>query len=102
MLHLQQLLFHALDGRHHRRIRRRRVPDELARTRFRREVPQFLGRDSQQEGGIAGQADGGVENVRADADALPSVKLPAALLGLDGQLAAEGIKNSRIFLSAAR
>jgi len=28
-----------------------------------------------------------VENVRADADALPSVKLPAALLGLDGQLA---------------
>ena len=48
-------------------------------------------RDSQQEGGIAGQADGGVENVRADADALPSVKLPAALLGLDGQLAAEDI-----------
>ena len=91
MLHLQQLLFHALDGRHHRRIRRLRVPDELARTRFRREVPQFLGRDSQQEGGIAGQADGGVENVRADADALPSVKLPAALLGLDGQLAAEDI-----------
>ena len=73
MLHLQQLLFHALDGRHHRRIRRRRVPDELAQTRFRREVPQFLGRDSQQEGSIAGQADGGVENVRADADALPSV-----------------------------
>ena len=44
-----------------------------------------------EEGGIAGQADGGVENVRADADALPSVKLPAALLGLDGQLAAEDI-----------
>ena len=91
MLHLQQLLFHALDGRRHRRIRRLHVPNELARTRFRREVPQFLGRDSQQEGGIAGQADGGVENVRADADALPSVKLPAALLGLDGQLAAEDI-----------
>lgn len=56
-----------------------------------REVPQFLGRDSQQKGGIAGQADGGVENVRADADALPSVKLPAALLGLDGQFTAEDI-----------
>ena len=91
MLHLQQLLFHALDGRRHRRIRRLHVPNELARTRFRREVPQFLGRDSQQEGGIAGQADGGVENVRADADALPCVKLPVVLLSLDGQFTAEDI-----------
>ena len=32
-----------------------------------------------------------MENVRADTDALPCVKLPAALLGLDGQLAAEDI-----------
>ena len=91
MLHLQQLLFHALNGRRHRRIRRLHIPDELARTRFRREVPQFLGRDSQQEGGIAGQADGGVENVRADADALPCVKLPVVLLSLDGQFTAEDI-----------
>ena len=58
---------------------------------WRERVPQFLGRDSQQEGGIAGQADGGMQHIGADENALPSVKLPAALLSLDGQFAAEDI-----------